>query len=110
MADFNLKMTRLRKSFMEREAEVYYRTYLEVTDAVKYYATRHNIGLVIRFNGEPVDANRREDVLREINKPVVYQNEIDITGDVLALLNRDAQGTPQIGRPPGTPGSSIPPR
>jgi Skp family chaperone for outer membrane proteins len=106
MADFNLKMTRLRKSFLEREAKVYYQTYLEVNEAVKYYATRHNIGVVIRFNGEPVDPNRREDVLREINKPVVFQNQIDITPDVLMLLNRDGQqAAPQIGRPPG---SSIP--
>ena len=72
-------MGKLRKDFMEREAKVYYQTYLEVVDAVKYYAKRHNIGLVMRFNGEPVDPNRRDDVLREINKPVVMQDQIDIT-------------------------------
>ena len=66
MADFNLKMGKLRKEFLEREAKVYYQTYLEVVDAVKYYAKRQNIGLVLRFNGEPVDPNRRDDVLREL--------------------------------------------
>src|SRR5262249_27402819 len=64
MAEFNLKMTKLRKDFMEREAKVYYQTYQEVSKAVEYYATHHDIGLVIRFNGEPVDPNKREDVLR----------------------------------------------
>ena len=103
MSEFNLKMTRLRKDFLEREAKVYYQTYVEVNSAVKYYAERHNIGIVLRFNGEPVDPNRREEVLREINKPVVFQNKIDITPDVLALLNRD----PQTARPAGT---QIPPR
>ncbi len=39
--------------------------------------------------------NRREDVLREINKPVVFQNQIDITPDVLALLNRDQRAAQQ---------------
>ena len=92
MAEFNLKMGKLRKEFLEREAKVYYQTYLEVVDAVKYYAKRQNIGLVLRFNGEPVDPNRRDDVLREINKPVVVQDQIDITPDVLALINRDQQG------------------
>jgi Skp family chaperone for outer membrane proteins len=92
MADFNLKMGKLRKDFLEREAKVYYQTYLEVVDAVKYYAKRQNIGLVLRFNGEPVDPNRRDDVLREINKPVVVQDQIDITPDILALINRDQQG------------------
>ena len=93
---------------MEREAKIYYQAYLEVNDAIKYYAQRHDIGLVIRFNGDKVDANRREDVLREINKTVVYQNQIDITPDILALLNRDAAATPQIGGRPVAPGTSIP--
>jgi Skp family chaperone for outer membrane proteins len=115
MSEFNLKMTKIRKDFLEREAKVYYQTYLEVVDAVKYYAKRQSIGLVLRFNGEPVDPNRRDDVLREINKPVVVQDQIDITPDVLALLNRDQQSGgvgPQATRPvsgPGSvPGSQIP--
>ncbi len=120
MAEFNLKMGRLRKDFLEREAKVYYQTYLEVVDAVKYYSQRQNIGLVLRFSGDPIDPNRREDVLREINKPVVMQDKIDITGDILVLLNRD-QPAPPSGTPgvPGgvqapptaaRPGSQIPPR
>jgi Skp family chaperone for outer membrane proteins len=106
MADFNLKMGKLRKDFLEREAKVYYQTYLEVVDAVKYYAKRQNIGLVLRFNGEPVDPNRRDDVLREINKPVVVQDQIDITPDVLALINRDQQNSP--GATPAAQGATQP--
>ncbi len=111
MAEFNLKMGKLRKEFLEREAKVYYQTYLEVVDAVKYYAKRQNIGLVLRFNGEPVDPSRRDDVLREINKPVVVQDQIDITPDVLMLINRDQSGQPgaQATRP-AAPGSQIPVR
>ena len=110
MAEFNLKMGRLRKDFLEREAKVYYQTYLEVVDAVNYYAKRQNIGLVLRFNGEPIDPNRRDDVLREINKPVVIQDQIDITGDVLMLLNRDQtqQHPQQAVRPTTQPPSQIP--
>jgi Skp family chaperone for outer membrane proteins len=106
MAEFNLKMTKLRKEFLEREAKVYYQTYVEVSQAVGYYAQHHDIGLVIRFNGEPVDPNKREDVLREINKPVVYQNQVDITPDILALLNRDAATT--AAKPAGA--AATPPR
>lgn len=108
MAEFNLKMTRLRKDFLEREAKVYYRTYLEVNKAVEFYAQRHNIGLVLRFNGEPVDANRREEVLREINKPVVYQNSIDITPDVLALLNRGPATAAGTAAPTASPTATRP--
>ena len=87
-ANFNVEMTQLRKDFLEREAKVYYQTYLEVNEAVRYYAQRQNIGLVLRFNGESPDPNLREQVLRDINKPVVFQNQIDITPDILAVLNR----------------------
>ena len=31
---------------------------------VKDYAQRNNIGFVLRFNGDPINPNRREDVLR----------------------------------------------
>ena len=87
-AEFNLKAGRIRKDFLEREAKVYYQTYLQVSNAVQHYAQQHNIGLVLRFNGDQIDPNRREEVLRAINKPVVHQNNIDITPDVLAILNR----------------------
>jgi Skp family chaperone for outer membrane proteins len=106
MAEFNLKMTKLRKDFLDREAKTYYQTYVEISDAVSYYAKHHDIGLVIRFNGEPVDPNRREEVLKEINKEVVFQNQVDITPDVLALLNRN----PQTATPGAQPASQLPPR
>ncbi len=89
-SEFNLKAGKIRKDFLEREAKVYYQTYTEVSSAVQHYAQQHNIGLVLRFNGDQINPNQREDVLRAINKPVVTQNNIDITPDVLALLNRGA--------------------
>ena len=54
---------------------------------MKQYAQQHDIGLVLRFNGDKVNPNRREDVLRGINDPIVNQNNIDITPDVLAILD-----------------------
>jgi Skp family chaperone for outer membrane proteins len=119
MAEFQLKTSKLQKDFMERQAKLYYQTYLEVVDAVKVYATSHNIGMVMRFNGEGVDPNNREQVMRDINKQVVVQNNIDITPDVLTLLNRDTQQTQRPaglnGAVPRTgaqtqPGSQLPPR
>ncbi len=91
-AEFNLKAGKIRKDFLEREAKVYYQTYMAVNQVVQYYAQQHNIGLVLRFNGDAIDQDRREDVLRAINKPVVVQNNIDITPDVLALVNRGGVG------------------
>ena len=89
-ADFTVEMTRLQKGFLVQESQVYYRTYLEVQDAIKLYAQKNNIGLVMRFNSIKIDPSRREDILRGINKPVVYNNQIDITADIIATVNRGA--------------------
>lgn len=107
--EFNIKATKERKEFLDREAKVYYKTYLEVNDAVKVYAQRNNLGLVLRFNGDPVDPNKREDVLRAINKPIVYENGIDITPDVLKMINREqANRQPAAGGAAAKAGAAIP--
>ena len=96
-AEFQIKAGTMRRDIMEREAKVYMETYREVAAAVRAYATSNNIGLVIRYNGDDVNSSEnRQDVLRAINQPIVYQNSVDITPDVLLLLNR---GTGVAARP-----------
>jgi len=60
---------------------------MEVTQAVEHYARQRNLGLVLRFDGDPIDANNPKAILQGINKTVVHQNGIDITPDVRDLLN-----------------------
>jgi Skp family chaperone for outer membrane proteins len=93
-ADFSIKQGTVRRDFLEREAKVYYSTYNEVSSAIKYVAQQNNIGMVLRFNGDPIDPQQREDVMRAIMQPIVFQNNVDITPDVLALLNRGGAGAP----------------
>lgn len=91
-ADFSIKQGTIRRDFLEREAKIYYTTYNEVAGAVRYFSQQNNIGMVLRFNGDPIDANQREDVMRAIMQPIVHQNNIDITPEVLALLSRGSAG------------------
>jgi Skp family chaperone for outer membrane proteins len=107
-AEFQLKAGKIRRDFMEREAAVYYSTFMEVSNAVMHYAQNNNIGMVLRFNGDSIDPNNREDILRAINKPVVFQNNVDITPDVLALLNRGAPATGNAATASGTNGAPVP--
>jgi Skp family chaperone for outer membrane proteins len=88
-AEFQIKQGTIRRDFLEREAKVYYQTYNDVSQAVKSYATQHNIGMVLRFNGDAIDPAQREDVMRAIMQPIVHQNNIDITPDVLMVLGVD---------------------
>jgi len=108
-AKFNLEMDRLRKDLMERESKVYFNTYQQVVYAIGNYAKQRNIGLVLRFNGDKPDPNDRNAILREINKPVVFENNVDITRDILAIVNGGA--ATEVGRnPAGQPGQPGQPR
>ena len=93
-AGLQVDVTQKRKELVDREAKIYFDTYVEVTDTIKLYAEHKGIGLVLRFNGEDADQNNRESILRAINKAVHFQNSIDITPDVLAYLNRSVAQRP----------------
>jgi len=112
-AAFSIKQGTVRRDFLEREAQIYYQTYSKVSEAVATYSKQNNVGLVLRFNGDDIDASQREDVMRAIMQPIVYQNSVDITPDVLWLLGVDARklkpegsvapvaARPQAGAPQG---------
>lgn len=83
-----------RKTVLESEAQLYYDTYGEIQGAIRTVAQKYNIGLVLRFNSKPIDPNDRSDVLNGINRPVVYQNGIDITQPVMDLLPKQQAAVP----------------
>ena len=109
-ADLQVQVNLQKKDFMEQEGKIYYAVSVEVEDAVKRLATKNNIALVLRFNGDQVDASNRDDILRNINKPIVfYDPRMDITPYILQDLNRSAVGTGPVGvRPQGA--GMVPPR
>lgn len=102
-AQFNLEMNRLQKDLMEKESKIYYQTYRQISDTIKYYATQRNIGLVLRFSGDLPDPSNPKDILKDINRPVVFENNVDITRDIVALVNNGggarAAQNPQSGQP-----------
>jgi Skp family chaperone for outer membrane proteins len=86
--DFNVNAQLQKKDFMDREASVYMQVYGEIERAVSQFAREHGIAVVHRFDGEPVDTGDRNRILGTITKPIVYYDpQIDITPDVLRMLN-----------------------
>jgi Skp family chaperone for outer membrane proteins len=83
----NAEVKLQKDAFLRQEAMLYYETYEEVQAAVRHYADQHGIKLVLRFNGDPIDRNKPDEVLKELNKSVIYQAGIDITTDVLEMVN-----------------------
>jgi hypothetical protein len=104
-ADFSIRQGTVRRDFLEKEAAIYYQTYMDISKTVSEYAMNHNIGLVLRFNGDPIDRSQREDVMRAITSPIVFENNVDITPEICTLLGIQlprAAGTAQL------PGGTIP--
>lgn len=91
-----------RKDFLEREAKIYYSTYMEITRAVEQFAERNNISLVVRFNSAPINSGDGNSVLEGVNRAVVYQKNLNITDYVLKMLNSN------MARKPGNSGAATP--
>ncbi len=93
-ADLQVKVGMQKKDFMEKEARIYFNTYNQVTQTVATFAQRHNITLVLRYNSNEIDPTNRQSVLEGVNRPVIYQNQIDITYDILNILNNGVARAP----------------
>ncbi len=100
-----------RREFLEQEAKVYYGIYREIEDSVAVFAERNRIGLVLRYSGDEMKPDDRASVLQGVNRPVVFQRNLDITQHVLNQLNAGATmpaGAAGVA-PPASPGVALPP-
>ena len=87
-----------KKHFLEEESQIYYSTYNEVVSIIREFSLKHGIGLVVRFNSEDIDQEKRESVLEGINRAVVFQHRLNITTLILDSINRNA-----VAAKPGAP-------
>jgi len=87
VANQNVTAELKKKDVLEREAAVYHETFGEIEEAVKAFADRHNISLVLRYDGEEINQNDRNSVLRGVNRAIVYQDKINITYEILQMVN-----------------------
>ncbi len=92
-ADFNVQKQLKNKDIMERQSKIYLRTYQEVEDAVKQISGKYNIALVIRYNSKPIDGSDPQEILRSIQRPIVFvDKQFDMTAAVTTNLNRSTAG------------------
>ncbi len=101
--ELQLQMGLKRKDFLEREAKIYHQIYNEIVQEVAWFSQQYNIGLVIRHSADPIDPARRDSVLQGVNRMVVYQNQLDITAQVLARLAPKTGDQRNGGGIPGRP-------
>ncbi len=86
-ADLQARAALLRKDFLQREAAIYHRAYEEVASEIKTFCEPRGIYLVLQFNGDSIDVNDPQAVMKELTKPVVYHHQgIDITPAIKQAL------------------------
>lgn len=86
-ADGQVEATQKKKDFLDREAKLYYTVYAEIQNEVAAFARQNNIGLVLRFNSAPIEPNRNS-TLEGVNRPIVFQDRLNITQHILDQINR----------------------
>ena len=86
-ADLQVKYQLKNKDFIEREAKLYYATYMHISLTVTTFCDANGISLVLRHSSEEVDPNSRESVMQTINNPVVFEHRRDITDYVVRQVN-----------------------
>jgi Skp family chaperone for outer membrane proteins len=86
--DWTVEIQDQRRKFLHREANAYRLAYADINSIVEKYAREHQIDIVIRFMGDPIDSNNPESILAGINKSVIYYNtKTDITPHILKILH-----------------------
>jgi Skp family chaperone for outer membrane proteins len=90
-ADFDVNKALKNKELMEKQGKIYFNTYKEVEDTVKEFCSHYNVALVIRYNSKPIDNSDPQEILRGIQRPIVFiKPGYDITDDIVGMLNRSA--------------------
>ncbi len=85
-------------NLLNREAQVYYETYEQMKSIVSSIATQNGISLVLRFDSNPIDANNRAEVIKGVNRSVIFHRRLDLTNMVIKQMNpanAQAQGQTQ---------------
>ncbi len=86
-AALRTKARQAEADLLNREARVYYETYERMRGVVGNIASQHGISLVLRFDSEEIDPNNRAEVIKGVNRAVVYHRRLDLTGMVSKEMN-----------------------
>ena len=68
---------------LNREARVYYDTYVKMQSVVGELATKHGISMILRYDGASVDPASRPEVIKAVNRTIVFHRDIDLTTMVI---------------------------
>jgi Skp family chaperone for outer membrane proteins len=108
-ADLQVQVRQKSREFLEQEAAVRFEAYQDIQQHVARFCQNYGIQLVIRYNRAAIDPTKPQDVQMGLNRPIVYQNSLDITQHIIDALSAvaaapAAAAQPSVGaRPPQIP-------
>jgi Skp family chaperone for outer membrane proteins len=92
-ADLEQRQTALRTrarqeelDLLAREAGVYYQTWTRMQQVITAVAEHNNISLVLRFDSAAIDPENRGDVIKGVNRAVIYHDRLDMTDLVIQQM------------------------
>ncbi len=93
-ADLEQRQTQLRtdarqseQELLNREAQIYYQTYRTMQEVVAELSGKHGISLVLRFDNSEINPESRPEVIKGVNRTVVYHRQLDLTTLVSEAMN-----------------------
>ena len=87
-ASLRTKARQAETDLLNREAKIYYETYEQMQSTVAKLAQQYGISLVLRFDSEEIDPTNRPEVIKGVNRAVVYHHKLDLTKLVIESLTQ----------------------
>jgi len=82
------RITKAKQELMDREAQLYFDCYQQVEEVVALYARAHGIRMVVRKQAPLQENASREQILKSVQRFVIFADDCDITSDIIAAVNR----------------------
>jgi Skp family chaperone for outer membrane proteins len=93
-AALRTKARQAEADLLNREAKIYYDTYQQMKSIVSSLASQHGISLVLRFDSGPIDSTNRPEVIKGVNRAVVFHRRLDLTKMVIGQMNPSTAAAP----------------
>lgn len=97
-SDLEVQRQLKQKEIIEKEARAYYDAYQEIIAEVAAFADQNGIALVLRYEGSAIDKDNRGDVIKGVNRYVVFQRNRDLTSVIIERVNRRTAAVPAPGQ------------
>jgi Skp family chaperone for outer membrane proteins len=87
-ADLQIQYQLQQKEFAVKEANIYHTVFQAIEKEVGYVARQNGVIAVFRFNGDPVDPGEPANIIRNVNKQLIwFDTALDMTPEIVRRLN-----------------------